>query len=42
MGDKSPKATQKKDQQKNKKSDAVNKQKTAATAAKVVPKTGKK
>ena len=42
MGDKSPKATQKNKDQQKKKTDAVNKQKTAATAAKVVPKTGKK
>ncbi len=42
MGDKSPKATQKANSQKNKKADAGKQQKAAATAAKVVPKTGKK
>jgi hypothetical protein len=42
MGDKSPKATQKKDQQKNKKTDAVKQQKSAVSAAKAVPKPGKK
>ena len=42
MGDKSPKATQKAASQKNKKTDASNKQKSAAAAAKVVPKPGKK
>ena len=42
MGDKSPKDTQKKNSQKNKKTDVAKQQKSAATAAKVVPKTGKK
>ncbi len=42
MGDKSPKATQKANSQKNKKSDSAKATKSAAAAAKVVPKTGKK
>ena len=41
MGDKSPKATQKKDQQKNKKTDAAKQQKSAASAPQALPKTGK-
>jgi hypothetical protein len=42
MGDKSPKANQKQASQKQAKGAASNQKKAAATAAKQIPKTGKK
>ena len=42
MGDKSPKATQKQASQKQAKANTAKQQKSAATAAKAVPKPGKK